>query len=58
MASSRQTNKEDWRLFLVSMTAPGKIILVSVACFGKKNEQVERARGPQRGKTLLSEICF
>lgn len=36
------------------MTAPGKIMLVSVPCFGKKNEQEERAGGRQREKRVLS----
>lgn len=56
--ASRPTNKEGWRLFLVSMTAPGKIMLVSVACFGKKSKQVERAGGCQREKMLLYKVGF
>lgn len=33
-------------------------MLVSVACFGKKSEQVERAGGCQREKMLLYKVGF
>lgn len=40
------------------MTTPGKIMLVSVACFGKRSEQVEGVGGCQRKKVLLYKVGF
>jgi hypothetical protein len=58
MVSFKTDNTEDQRLFLVSMTASGKRILVSMACFGKKNEQIEEGKGKSEGKDVAFSGCL